>query len=223
MQATRSDHLDVRCLAYPSSFLRSGGGVFRCRSAGGQASGRAPTGAGAARRRSSGRLLATRCSPCRALLVGAARPADLGDHQMVVGAGGHLRQMRDRQHLIVGPGCFIRRPTVSATAPPTPESTSSKISVPAPGRAQLAGGDGDRQRDARQLAARRPPCPGPRRAGMAGDENSADFRAAGRGLPPRPGRFEAAALHAQFAWPASPRQAGRGWRAPTRLLGFGLS
>ena len=48
---------------------------------------------------------------------------------MVVGAGRHLRQVGDGQHLAVLAQLLHERPTVSATAPPTPASTSSKISV----------------------------------------------------------------------------------------------
>jgi hypothetical protein len=75
----------------------------------------------------------------------------LGDGPLPVGLRRHLRQMGDAQHLALLPSCLSRRPTISATRPPMPTSTSSKISVPAP---CLAGDDLDGQADARQLAAR---------------------------------------------------------------------
>ena len=79
------------------------------------------------------------------------------------------------------PSCFISRPTVSATAPPMPASTSSKISVPAPSSRVAAArlrDDRDRERDARQLAARGHLGERPRRAaGVAGDAGTRPTRA----------------------------------------------
>ena len=92
----------------------------------------------------------------------------------------------------------MSRPTVSATAPPTPASTSSKISVCAV--AEFAGGDGDRQRDARELAARGDLADGPRRAaGMAGDQERERLQTMWAGLRRAAAErdLEAAALHAE--------------------------
>ena len=64
----------------------------------------------------------------------------LGDDEVLVGAGGHLRQVRHGQHLAAcAPSCFISRPTLSATAPPMPASISSKISVGTPLPSPLRG------------------------------------------------------------------------------------
>ena len=83
----------------------------------------------------------------------AAPHASSRSRNCVVAARGDLRQVRDAQHLeplARAPAAVA--PTTSATRPPMPASTSSKISVlpgASAGRQRL-----QRQHDARQLAAR---------------------------------------------------------------------
>ena len=53
----------------------------------------------------------------------------LGHHDVVMGARRDLRQVRDREHLVVLATRRIVSPTLSPTVPPMPASTSSKTSV----------------------------------------------------------------------------------------------
>jgi hypothetical protein len=78
----------------------------------------------------------------------------------MIGESGHLRQMRDAQHLVrTGKPSSDFRPTASATPPPMPLSISSNTSVRctplAPPACRLSEPFSERQRDARKLAARR--------------------------------------------------------------------
>ena len=143
---------------------------------------------------------ATRCSPCTGatLLAVPACVALLGHHQVVVGAGGHLRQVGDGQHLAVA-AQLLHQPA-DGFGHGAADAGIDLVEDQRLRRAQLAGGDGDGQRDARQLAARGHLAHRPRRAaGMAGHQESRRLPGPlARGLRQRLQRhFEAAALHAQ--------------------------
>ncbi len=56
-----------------------------------------------------------------------ATVGELADAQVLVALGGDLRQMRDAQYLASLPSARSSPPTISATAPPMPASTSSNI------------------------------------------------------------------------------------------------
>ena len=161
------------------------------------------------------RSSATCASPVTGVTSLRTRPlsSQLGDHEVMVGAGRHLRQVRHRQHLAVATSQLLHQAADRLGQPRRRRrSISSKISVPAPSPAAWLVVTRDRQRDARQLAARGHLGQRPRRAaGVAGDEEL-------RGLParrtaalpaaarPRSGRRPCRAA----ASPASPRRpAGR--------------
>jgi hypothetical protein len=149
------------------------------------------------------RDLAPRASPSSAdtpLLRGAAFPPllALGDHQVVVGAGRHLRQVGDGQHLAITAQLLHQRPTVSATAPPTPASTSSKISVCAVPSSLVVTAMASAMRDSSPPEATLPTGRGVL-PGWPADQECDFFQArcdrpAAAGLQ---GHFEAAALHAE--------------------------
>ena len=71
---------------------------------------------------------------------------------MVVGTSGHLGQMRDSQHLAVAPQLFHQ--AAHGFGHSTAHARVHFVKDEGLGRAQLAGGDGNGQSDARQLATR---------------------------------------------------------------------
>ena len=150
------------------------------------------------------------------LHLAAHLAGDLGlaDLPLLVGRGGHLRQVGDAHDLVAAArAASACRPTISATRPPMPASTSSNTSV---GTSATCGGDGlDRQADARQLAAgghlgQRPQ----RRARVRGDQEL-DLLRARRRCPSRSASARPRSARPPWPGPASARSpAGP---APRRL------
>ena len=127
------------------------------------------------------------------------------------------------------PSCFISRP--DRLGHRAADAGIDLVEDQRLRRAELAGGDGDRQRDARQLAARRHLADRPRRAARDGRDQEADFfQAARRRLRQRLQRhLEAAALHAQALHrlrdglaPAAARPCVRALASAARLRQVGL-
>lgn len=148
----------------------------------------------------------------------AVRARALGDTEVMVGMGGHLRQVRDRQHLPVSAEGLHQAPD-GVTHDPT-DARVDFVEDQRGRSAQFARGDGDGEREPREFTAR-----GDlgdrlgRTAGMARDEEDdiVDTGAGGR-LEGADLNLEAAAFHAEGLHPAGDLF-GKTGRGGTTLLG----